>query len=179
MILASKFVDVSIMSDFSDYEIPNEWYKRILRICRKRLRYSNNREEDINDLFQDLILRVPRILELTPKEHTNKWPHLSRCLNWYAYKWVNKQSRQCDRFTHLSNLEKIPEIPIFEVTNEKQRVIKILKQLNTFDRYVLIWRFVDGLTLEEIGNKYNVTKTTALRWVNEALCKARMRAKEE
>ena len=107
--------------------------------------------------------------------------HYDESRDAYNYLWqiVKRKSYDCNRKHRHDNWINIEDLPIsdivdpFERANLKMDLERALQRLKDTDRLIIKWKYEEGLTQEEIGERLNTSKSAVCQRLQKAFKKLR------
>lgn len=137
----------------------------IVLACMPMLKNIARGNDDV--LHDVMIPRALRIIELYKwwEEASIEW-YLYKNLKWYAYKYERRRKRE-------KNVE-LPE-HTYETPDQDVRiqVTELLDSLPEFQAALLEWKYIDGYTIEEIGDHLGRCNTSVNGYLKDARAAAR------
>jgi len=163
--------DAELVRAFSDGEswaaraIWNRHAPMVYRLLERALGPSGEAE----DLTQDVFLRTfSRLSTLRDSDALRSFIYsvALRTLKWEL------RRRRVRHILRLSDTGQLPELPVRGVDSESRQILArfyaLLEQLRVNDRTAFVLRHMEGLKLEEIGERMGVSLATVKRWVSRA-----------
>ena len=151
-----------------------DWYLSNERLVRKICAfYSRGDPNTYDDVWEELVLRIPRIFELWDEAHPsgtplNAWMAIN--LRWYAKKVIEKGARDKACAEQEEREAQAQEVPNLEAYRTVQH---IWKHLTPEEQTVLSLRYYEGLTFADIAWHMDVYVKTAQKLHRLALERAR------
>jgi len=150
---------------------PSRWelYERNAEAVRIKLRRSGVSEAELEDLAQMVFFAAFRREDVVPEDAMLARAWLLDTANRHAANW-----RRLWRHTREVQDEKAIDAALGEPEDTELRaavvdeVRETMEGLETREREVLMRRFVEGETLQEIGAQVGVSRSTACVWVEAA-----------
>jgi RNA polymerase sigma factor (sigma-70 family) len=141
-----------------------EWYLGSLSRVRQALSSRLDRREDIDDLAQEVYLRLLRVPQLDLVQ--NPQAYLYRVALNVAQEWRQRAAQSLDHGVALDGLI-AEDDPLDEVMRAEldANTYDILKALPLTLRTALILHVIDGLTYEQVAEHMGVSRRAVKRYV--------------
>lgn len=122
------------------------------------------------DLLHDVFIRAfEHVADLKNPRSLKRW--LTRIAIFTTQEWVRRRKRAA-RQEPLENAEDRVATPLQPESRQALRAFyDLMDRLNTDERSVFVLRFVEGMTLQEVAELYDVSMSTAHR----RICRAELR----
>ena len=149
----------------NDQATAAQWFERWHALIRHALSGRLKRKEDVDDLSQEVYLRLLRVRDLDLVRSPRSY--LYRIAVNVAEEWRLRAPQAMDHSSHpLETLEAIEEpATTAEVAQRDAAVQKALSRLPLASRTALILQLRDGLTYEQIAGHMGVTRRAVRRYV--------------
>ena len=151
------------------------WFEEFEPLIRQALRTRARDRADIDDLAQEVYLRVLRIPQ--PELVANPQAYLYRVAINVAQEWRQRASQSLDHSSEpLSDLATAEDIE--QDTDDKERELAVrqaLAQLGNASRSAVILHTRDGLTYDEIARYMGVTRRAVKRYIANGYAELRER----
>lgn len=154
------------------------WGRYANRVNRFFARYIGRSFPDVEDLTQDVFLRV-----FAGQEGIQKPGSLRHFVMSVALHVLNQQIRslQVRRTVCLSATGEIPDVATPARADDDaryalRRCYEILDRIRPPERLAFVLRYLEGMTIDEVAIRLNVSKSTAKRLVSRATKKVATRA---
>ncbi|HVV16039.1 MAG TPA: RNA polymerase sigma factor [Polyangia bacterium] len=147
------------------------WNRHAGRVHRFLLRALTQSSEEVEDLTQEIFLRIftrPRAIREPGALREFVMSVAVRVLRWeLRRRWVRRSVR-------LTSTGTMPDAPIEGATDEEarqalRRCYSILDGLGERERVAFVLRQMEGMKMEEVADQMRVSLSTAKRLVNRAL----------
>jgi len=153
------------------------WARYAARVNRFFVRYIGRSFHDVEDLTQDVFLRV-----FAGHRGIQKPGSLRHFVMSVALHVLNQQIRslQVRRTVCLSATGEIPDVATPPRADDDaryalRRCYEILDRIRPPERVAFVLRYLEGMTIDEVATQLNVSKSTAKRLVSRATKKVTTR----
>jgi RNA polymerase sigma factor (sigma-70 family) len=140
-------------------------------VRRLAKRSCRGRYDLVDDLWEEAIDRVPRMVDDLWDGERPVYPYVMANLRMYFWKWMNAQMDRHEMTCPLPDDLAAPQPSVDP--DVREQVQAILEQLDPYDAALLSLCKLAGLTFEEIGHTMGVSKGTAWNHYQNALTAAR------
>src|SRR4051794_4061606 len=154
------------------------WERYSDRVTRFFARYAGPSLDDAEDLTQDVFLRV-----FASHRNIRKPSSLRHFVMAIAIRVLHQQirSQRVRRNVRLSVTGEMPDIATparadDEARHALRRCCEILERLRTRERVAFALRHLEGMTLEQVAERLEISRSTAKRLINRAAKRISMRA---
>jgi RNA polymerase sigma-70 factor (ECF subfamily) len=140
------------------------WFLESRSQIRRALRTRLSRAEEIDDLAQEVYLRLLRVPQ--PQLVENPTAYACRIALNVAQKWQQRAAQALDHGAPLDDIEAVDD-PQRETSTlqEYTRVFRCLKALPVAQRTAIILHVVDGLTCQEVADHMGTSRRAVKRYV--------------
>lgn len=142
----------------------NEWYLQSLVRVRQALATRLSRPEDIDDLAQEVYLRLMRVPR--PDLVENPQAYLYRISLNVAQEWGQRASQAWDHSGQIDALPADDDPESEAVATEQDNVVfEIIQSLPLAQQTAFMLHVLDGLTYEQVADHMGVTRRAVKRYV--------------
>ncbi len=152
-----------------------EWFERSRFLIRQALAQRLNRAADIDDLAQEVYLRLLRVPR--PDLVRNPQAYLYRVAINVAEEWRARAAQSCDHSSEaLQNLSAHDDLEGDASQHQRaQAVQRALEALPDASRTAVVLHVRDGMTYEEVAQHMGVSRRAVKRYVAKGYAALRLR----
>ncbi len=153
------------MKTDSSHRLAAEWFEQFQPIIRQALKTRTSRTSDVDDLAQEVYLRLLRVPK--PELVTNPQGYLYRVALNVAEEWRQRAAQSREHSSDpLSGLASGEDLELEARDEQRDGVVQqSLARLPQASRTALILHVRDGLTYDEVAAHMRVTRRAVKRYV--------------